>query len=174
MFRSSGAEYAGGKVFNSIGVKRLAEVKIEHFGDKKNFVTLNKAFVRAIKDYQLGGYKRADAQEIFNTYGMFILTRGIFGGYLQLRSTMTESSISQRFESSEESRQCFEASLSVKASGFGFSGSNSLSGGECNEEAKNAMQFSQNAYAEQSFEQVVVGGKVEGMFSFRCLHNHVC
>ena len=54
----------------------------------------------------------------------------------------------------------------MKASGFGFSGSGSGSGGECNEQAKSEMQFSQNAYAEQSSEQVVVGGKAEGMFSF--------
>mmetsp|Transcript_32672 Transcript_32672/g.49272 ORF Transcript_32672/g.49272 Transcript_32672/m.49272 type:complete len:332 (-) Transcript_32672:1259-2254(-) len=161
MFRSSGAEFAGGRVFNSVGVKRLAEVKIVDFDNKKSFVTLNSEFVEAIKSYQRSGYDRAVAREqIFNKYGMFILTRGIFGGFLQLRSTMTESSISKQFESSEESRQCFEASVSVKASGFGFSGSVSTSGGECNEEAKDTMLNSQNAYAEQSSEQVVVGGKV--------------
>lgn len=166
-------------MFNSVGVKRLAEVKIVDFDNKRGFVTLNSAFVEAIKSYQESGYDRSVARkEIFNKYGMFILTRGIFGGYLQLRSTMTESSISSRFESSEESRQCFEASVSVKASGFGFSGSGSVSGGECTDEAKKVMLSTQNAYAEQSSEHVVVGGKVDrGMFSFRCLHiqiRHVC
>mmetsp|Transcript_18687 Transcript_18687/g.29314 ORF Transcript_18687/g.29314 Transcript_18687/m.29314 type:complete len:581 (-) Transcript_18687:1413-3155(-) len=175
MFRSSGAEFARGQVFNSVGVKRLAEVKIVDFDNKKSYVTLNSEFVEAIKSYQRSGYDRDVARkQIFNKYGMFILTRGIFGGFLQLRSTMTESSISKRFESSEESRRCFEASVSVKASGFGFSGSASTSGGECNEEAKNAMLNSQNAYAEQSSEQVVVGGKVdEGMFSLT-MPSHSC
>jgi len=162
MFRSSGAAFAGGKVFNSVGVKRLAEVKIEDFDNKRGFVTLNEAFVEAIKTYRNSGYDRSVAREqIFNKYGMFILTRGIFGGYLQLRSTMTESSISSRFESSEESRQCFEESVSAEASLFGFSGGGSGSGGECKEQAKKAMLSSQNDYAEKSSEQVVVGGKID-------------
>ena len=175
MFRSSGAEFARGQVFNSVGVKRLAEVKIVDFDNKKSYVTLNSEFVEAIKSYQRSGYDRAVARkQIFNKYGMFILTRGIFGGFLQLRSTMTESSISKRFESSEESRRCFEASVSVKASGFGFSASGSTSGGACKEEAKNEMNYSQNAYAEQSSEQVVVGGKVnQGMFSLT-MPSHSC
>ncbi len=131
------------------------------FDNKKGFVTLNSAFVEAIKSYKESGYDRSVAREqIFIKYGMSVLTRGIFGGFLQLRSTMTESSISSRFESSEESRLCYEASVSVKASGFGFSGSGEVSGGGCDEKGKDAMLSSQNAYADQSSEQEVVGGKV--------------
>ena len=93
---------------------------------------------------------------------MFVLTQVIFGEFMQLRLTMSKSSISRMFGSAEDSRQCYEALVSGKASGFGFSGSFSVSAGQCTEEAKSKMESNQNAYATESFEQTVVDGKAEG------------
>ena len=61
MFWSSGAKFAGGRVFTSVGVKRLAEVKIVDFDNKESFVTLNYQFGVLMRSYQQSGYDRAVA-----------------------------------------------------------------------------------------------------------------
>ena len=160
MFRSSGTEFAGGRVFTSVGVKRLAEVKIADFDNKESFVTLNSQFGVLVRSYQRSGYDRAVAQQIFQKYGMFVMTRGIFGGFMQLRSTISESSVSRLLGLAEDSRQCYEASVSGTASYGGFSGSFSASAGQCTKEAKSKMQSNQNAYKTKSSEQTVVGRKL--------------
>lgn len=162
MFQSSGADRAGGRVFTSVGVKRLAVVEIVDFDNKESFVTFNSQFRTLLKKYQESVYDRTVAKEIFQKYGMFIVTRGIFGGFIQLRSTMSESSVSRLFDSAEHSRKCYEASVSGKASAYGFSGSFEANAGQCSEEAEREMLSNQNAYLTESSEETVVGGKQEG------------
>jgi hypothetical protein len=161
IFNSTGATYAGGKVFTSLGVKRVAEVKLVDFDNKHSFVTLNEQFGNLLRQYHAGGYDRAVARQIFQKYGMFVVTRGIFGGYMQLRSTMLESSISSSFNRRMIIANAMDA-MEAKAKGFGFSVGVSESTGECDDEAKQKMQNSQNNYAGESSEETVVGGKVEG------------
>lgn len=162
MFKSSGASKIGSRVFTSQGVKRVAEVQLINFESKRHFVTFNPEFGRLIRTYKETGFSKETAQEIFNEYGMFIVTRGLFGGYIQYRTTATEQDLNEMFSSDEDSRKCFEASVSGKASGFGFSGSFQVGAGQCTEEAASKMQGLQQAYADETSEEVVVGGAIIG------------
>lgn len=158
MFKSSGASKIGSRVFTSQGVKRIAEVQVVNFQSKRHFVTFNPEFGRLIRTYKGTGFSKEVAQDIFNEYGMFIVTRGLFGGYIQYRSTAMEQDLNKMFSSDEDSRKCFEASVSGKASGFGFSGSFQVGAGQCTKEAASKMQGLQQAYADETSEEVVVGG----------------
>jgi MAC/Perforin domain. len=162
MFKSSGASKIGSRVFTSQGVKRVAEVQLVNFESKRHFVTFKSEFVHLLRTYKDTGFSKETAQEIFNEYGMFIVTRGLFGGYIQYRTTATEQDLNEMFSSDEDSRKCFEASVSGKASGFGFSGSFEVGDGKCTEEAASKMQGLQQAYADETSEEVVVGGIESG------------
>lgn len=162
MFQSSGADSADSKVFTSLGVKRLAEVQLLDFANKRHFVTFSPQFGRQLRKYKKTGFSKETAAEIFNTYGMFVMERGIFGGFMQLRTTATDKDTSRLFSNEEESRQCFEAAVSGRASGFGFSGSFSVEGGACSESAASEMRSLQTSFAQEVSEQTVTGGKIEG------------
>lgn len=162
MFKSSGADEAGSKVFTSVGVKRVAEVRLADFDNKRYFVTFSPQFGRLLRTYKESGFSNETAYEIFNKYGMFVMTRGIFGGYIQYRTTATRTAMERLFETDEDSRRCFEASVSGKASGFGFSGSFEVGAGQCTEAAAAEMEALQQSYASESSEQVVVGGTKAG------------
>lgn len=162
MFQSSGAASSKSRVFTSLGVKRLAEVQLLDFANKRHFVTFSPQFGRQLRRYKESGFSDQMAKEIFDTYGMFVMERGIFGGFMQLRTTATDSDFSRLFSSEEESRQCFEASVSGRASGFGFKGSFSVEGGACREGVDKEMQSLQSQYSNEVSEEAVVGGKIEG------------
>lgn len=161
MFKSSGADSIGSRVFTSIGVKRLAEVKLPDFENKKHFVTFSPQFGSGLRSYKNSGYERDVAEQIFKTYGMFVMERGIFGGFMQLQSTLRSEDFSQFFSSEEDSRRCFEAAVSGKASGFGFKGSFSVEGSGCSEEAAKAMRDLESSYSQETSAQSVVGGKIQ-------------
>eukprot|EP00542_Grammatophora_oceanica_P012516 CAMPEP_0194044486 /NCGR_PEP_ID=MMETSP0009_2-20130614/15946_1 /TAXON_ID=210454 /ORGANISM="Grammatophora oceanica, Strain CCMP 410" /LENGTH=786 /DNA_ID=CAMNT_0038689017 /DNA_START=185 /DNA_END=2545 /DNA_ORIENTATION=+ len=159
LFKSSGAGETTSKVFTSTGVKRLMEVKIVDFDNTYRFVTLSRPFGNILRSYLNGGFQKDKAYEIITKYGQFILTRGIFGGYMQLRTTMLSSELSNSFESEQEALECYEASVSVEASGFGFSGKGSVGAGGCTEEAANSFRAGRNKFLQEVREQTVVGGR---------------
>lgn len=161
MFKSSGANSLGSRVFTSVGVKRLAEVKLPDFENKKYFVTFSPQFGSGLRKYKSSGFQKDVAKDIFKTYGMFVMERGIFGGFMQLQTTVKSEEFKQFFSSEEESRRCFEAAVSGKASAFGFKGSFSVEGGGCSTQAANAMRDLESTYSRETSAQSVVGGKIQ-------------
>lgn len=161
IFASSGASSEGSKVFTSTGVKRLAEIKLVDFDNRRHFVTFNEQFAHLLRTYRDSGFSKAKANEIIAKYGQLVVSRGIFGGYLQLRSTISSKDVKSLFTSEEDSRRCYEAAVSGQASGFGFKGSFSVGANGCTETAAKNMRASQSAFATETSSQSVVGGKVE-------------
>ena len=158
MFRSSGAQEAGSSVFTSSGVKRLAEVKIVDFENKRDFVTFNREFGALLRSYRQSGFARSTAQQIFRTYGMFVVTRGVFGGYLELRSTMLASDVENLFSEREAARLCYESFASVRAGNYGFYGNTPTGVDGCGQDAMDAFEASRRAYELDTSEADVVGG----------------
>lgn len=160
MLQSSGADSDGSRVYTSLGVKRIAEVKLVDFDNTNHFVTFHPQFGNLLNRYKRSGYHLDIAREIFNKYGMFVIERGIFGGFRQIRSTTNSADFNRLFASEEDSRQCFEAAASGKASGFGFSGSFSVEGGACSAEAASFMESQQTKYSSEVNDVTVTGGQV--------------
>eukprot|EP00977_Amphora_coffeiformis_P006450 scaffold1378_cov160-Amphora_coffeaeformis.AAC.6 len=158
MFQSSGAHEAGSSVFTSFGVKRLAEVKIVDFENKQDFVTFNREFGALLRSYQQSGFARSTAQQIFRTYGMFVVTRGIFGGFLEMRSTMLASDVENLFSGTDLARQCYESFVSVRASSYGFYGNAPTGSDGCGRNITDAFEASRRAYELDTSEADVVGG----------------
>ena len=161
LFKSSGASQSTSRVFTSTGVKRLAEIKIDDFANRRHFITFSSAFGNVLRNYRDSGYSKRTAYGIINSYGQFVLTRGIFGGYMQLRTTMLGSDIATSFSSEQRAKECYEASVAAEARGFGFKAKGSVSGGECSEEELNQIRKSRSAYGSEVSEQTVVGGRRE-------------
>lgn len=156
-FQSTGADSKESKVFTSTGVKRLAEVTLNDFDNKKHFVTFTPEFRTLIREYRDGGYARAKADEIIEKYGQFILTRGIVGGYIQYRGTTSKLMAERGFASDQESRLCFETAMVTEASFPGFA--SPTRSGQCTEEAKQEFRLQQSIYETESKETTIVGGK---------------
>ena len=156
--RSSGAQEAGSSVFTSFGVRRLAEVKIVDFENKRDFVTFSPEFGALLRTYRQEKFSRETAQQIFRTYGMFVVTRGIFGGFIELRSTMLASDVLSMFSEREASRRCYEAFASIRAGNYGFYG-NAPSGADgCGADAMDAFEAARREYELDTSEAEVVGG----------------
>mmetsp|Transcript_25245 Transcript_25245/g.47917 ORF Transcript_25245/g.47917 Transcript_25245/m.47917 type:complete len:671 (-) Transcript_25245:1190-3202(-) len=160
IFQSSGASSVGSKVFTSTGVKRLAEVKLVDFENRLHFVTFNEQFANLLRAYRDSDFAEEKAKEIIAKYGQLVVTRGIFGGYVQLRSTVSSQDIKSLFNSEEDSRRCYEASVSGQASGFGFKGSFSVGADGCTESAAKSLSEKQSTFAQETSSQSVVGGQV--------------
>ena len=92
-FNSEGASESESKIFTSFGVYKLAEIELVNFDDKKYFATFIGEFINSLKRYQNGGYEKSVAYEIFEKFGMVVLERGLFGGYVQIRSTVKQSDL---------------------------------------------------------------------------------
>ena len=113
-------------------MKRLAEVKIqEPFESNRHFVTFSRPFVNILHTYLEGGFQKSKAYEIIDTYGQYVVTRGIFGGYMKLCMTTTTEDFQNNFSSEQSSKECFEAVVSAKASSSGFSAQCSASTTGC-------------------------------------------
>ena len=91
IMQSSGSNTIGASVFTSFGVKRVAEIELVDFENRFNFVTFNKQFANLLRKYLQINFSLDVANEIFDKYGMFVVERGVFGGFRQLRSTLTRS-----------------------------------------------------------------------------------
>lgn len=159
LFQSSGASETNARVFTSTGVKRLAEVKIVDFDNTYKFVTLARPFGNLLRAYLISDFSKEKANEIIDKYGQFVLTRGIFGGYMELRMTMSNSDVENSFSSEADLVQCYEASVSVEASGFGFSGKGSVGASGCTEDNVAVMRANRDRYGSEVAEQTVVGGR---------------
>jgi len=104
VFESSGASEDQARVFTSVGVKRLAEVKILDFDNTDRFLTLSRQFGNLIRAYWKSDYDKQKAYEIIAKYGQFVMTRGIFGGYMQLRTTMKGHDVDALFSSEQSAK----------------------------------------------------------------------
>ena len=162
LFKSSGASEDEARVFSSVGVKRLAEVKILDFDNTNKFVTLSRPFGNLLRSYLKSDFDKTKAYEIIQKYGQFVMTRGIFGGYMQLRSTMSGQDVSNSFSSEQSAKDCYEASVSAEASGFGFSGKVSGEVSGCSAENVQQFQANRNQFGREVSEESVVGGRKEG------------
>lgn len=161
MMRSRGAQEAGSNVFTSFGVKRLAEVKIVDFDNKRDFVTFNPEFGALLRSYRQSDFAKSTAQQIFRTYGMFVVTRGIFGGFMELRATMLASDVLDVFSETEAARQCYESFVSSSASYYGFQGEAPTGASGCGAEATNAFEAARREYELNTGEEEVVGGSAQ-------------
>lgn len=161
LFTSSGASSTNSRVFTSLGVKRLVELTMGDFENRRNFVTFSESFGTALVDYLKSDFQQEKAFKIFDTYGQFIVTRGIYGGFMRTRMTMKGSDFSSLFSSDEESLACYEASVEGKASSLGFSAGLSVSGKQCSEDQIKKIEESQQSFESQASEQAVVGGTRE-------------
>jgi hypothetical protein len=104
-----------------------------------------------------------DAKAILETYGQYIVATGVYGGYIELRSTITGGAYSSLEEGSEIfARECYEWSISAEASGFGFSGSASASQDKCEGNSESVPQTSRSSFQEDTQERTTVGGYVDG------------
>jgi len=93
------------------------------------------------------------------TFALFlVLRRGLYGGFLQFRSTIEGSNIASSLNSEENARQCFEASVSAEASGFGFSGAASAGVAGCDATAVASFSSARNAYKTETQQDEIVGG----------------
>lgn len=161
LMKSSGATSTGSRVYTSFIVKRLAEVKILDFENKLNFVTFNKQFANLLRRYRDSGYDIDVAKEIFDKYGMFVVERGLFGGYRQIRATVNESDIKNYSSNESDFKACYELSVSAKASAFGASISGSTDVEGCSAQAKKVMSSLQDQYSEEVSTETLNGGKTE-------------
>ena len=161
LFRSSGAQQDGSAVFTSFGVQRMAEVKIVDFENKRDFVTLSPEFGALLRSYRQD-HDRETARQIFRTYGMFVVTRGIFGGYVELRTTMLASDVSELFIDEEHARMCYESYVSTRERTFGFVGgaayNPSMGTDSCDAKAIDALEAARRAFELETGETDVVGG----------------
>lgn len=159
LFESSGAQEEDSKVFIATGVQRLAEVKLVDFDFSFNFVTLSRPFGNLLRAYFNSNFDEEIAYNIIERYGEFVLTRGIFGGYMELRTTMSGSALEGRFNSESDAALCYEASVSAEAKGFGFSGKGSVGTSGCTEESVQILRESRQQFGTEVSEQTVVGGR---------------
>jgi hypothetical protein len=158
MFKSTGASEQNAKVFTSLGIRRTAEVKIKDFENKKHFVTLSQTFGNLLRDYLNSGFSQVKGYEIIEKYGQFALIRGIFGGYVQLRTVSSATSVKSSFANDERAKECFEGSVEVEGEGYGFSASGSVESRECDEEGQKNFNDSKNQFESETSAQTIVGG----------------
>lgn len=139
----------------------MAEIKIVDFENKRDFVTLSPEFGALLRSYRQD-HARETARQIFRTYGMFVVTRGIFGGYVELRTTMLASDVSELFIDEEHARTCYESYVSTREHTFGFLGgmnyNPSMGADSCDAAAMDALEAARRAFELETGEADVVGG----------------
>jgi hypothetical protein len=115
-----------------------------------------------LRNYANTGFQEADAKAILETYGQYIVATGVYGGYIELRSTITGGAYLSMEGKESSARQCYEWSVSAEASGFGFSGSAGASQDKCEGNSESVFQTSRGSFQEDTQEQTTVGGSVDG------------
>ena len=162
IMKYSGSTTIGSKVFTSFGVKRIAEIKLVDFDNRFSFVTFNTQFANLLRKYRDSGYSLEVAEEIFEKYGMFVVERGLFGGYRQLRSTVTSQDIETFSSSENDFRLCYELAMSVNAKKyFGLvegEASSEIAG--CTELAQKNMNRRQEQFSQEVTSENIQGGTI--------------
>jgi len=161
MFKSTAASFAEAKLFSSLGVQRFVEISINGFDDMKYFVTFKVEFIAALREYKESGYSRELSEIIFSKYGMFILERGIYGGYMQLTTVANEVELLDQISNEGDQLDCYEAAISAEASSYGFSTSSTSGSSQCEESSSDFMLSLRNNFLEEVVEIDVVGGTIE-------------
>ena len=160
LFQSSGASEVGSKVFISQGVKRVARVEMEDVDGARSFVTLSSAFGNRIRNYLDGGFQRQTAFDILDHYGQFVLTRGMFGGFMELRMTMTSSDYRDSRLDSSTASSCFEATVAGEVGVLGLGKvSSQYSAGFCSSDQKESMRASRSSFREETNEASFRGAR---------------
>lgn len=96
----------------------------------------------------------------------FLAFRGLYGGYVQFRSTLQGSSIGSSLLKEQEVIGCYEKAAAVAAGAAGFTGSVEVSEDKCNENAASAFAASRNKYKEETSHQEIVGGSRPMRYDF--------
>jgi len=162
LLKYSGSSTIGSTVFTSFVVKRIAEVKLVDFDNNFNFVTFKNQFANLLRRYRDSGFDIAVAEEMFDKYGMFVVERGLFGGYRQLRSTATSDDFEQFSSSENDFRLCYEAAMAAKGGAL-FGLIKAEAGGEiqgCNTVARSKMERLQRQFSQEVTNEVVQGGQI--------------
>lgn len=89
-----------------------------------------------------------------------MLTQGLYGGYIQFRCTISQTSIESSLNSETDAEACFEASATVAGSVGPFSGEVSGAGGACSDDEAADFEMARNDYAEETSSLEVVGGRL--------------
>jgi len=162
LLESSGADGRKNKVFTSLGIRRTAQVRIKDFQRNFCFVTFSQEFAKLLTAYRnsLGDEVQAKkiGYEIIEKYGQFVLTRALYGGYLQYRSTISSSDISDALTKESDMTECYEQSLALSASGYGFSGGFEGERAGCNRTQQDTFTSSRNKFKEETAQLDIVGG----------------
>jgi len=164
LMASTGAQSFDSELFTSIAVSRVASVSIEQFEKRYSFVTFNEAFGNFLTAYRDALEEpirsKKIAYDIIEAYGQFVVERALYGGYLQVRTTLAKSSLGMSLATEEDKKKCYEASVSASASGGAYSGSFSAETSGCDAEAKATFEAANNSYQSDTSEQSFVGGTV--------------
>jgi len=75
LLETEGANGYDSEVFTSLGVRRVAEVKLDDYDNKFSFISFNTEFGNLLTAYRNSGYSRDKGNEIIKRYGQFVLTR---------------------------------------------------------------------------------------------------
>lgn len=107
LMRSPDAQSFDGRLYTSFIVKRLAEIKIQDFENKMNFVTFSDQFANLLRVYRDSDYNVFVAKEIFDRYGMFVVERGHLGGYRHIKAFFRQDEINSYGISDSDLENCF-------------------------------------------------------------------
>lgn len=149
---------------SNLGVRRTAEVAISDFDRRFSFVTFNEEFGNLLVAYRDSLDDSAAAKEIgyeiIRKYGQFVLTRGLYGGYLQYRSTIREIDVSSSLTEESDKKDCYEASVAAEGSIGGFSGAVEGEVAGCEQGGAAAFEKARDLYKEETTQQEIVGGSI--------------
>ena len=160
LFQSSGASEENSKVFVSQGVKRVARVEMEDFEGSRSFVTFSPAFSNRLREYMKGGFQKEVAYSILDHYGQFVLTRGIFGGFMEVRMTMTGGDYRDSFDNEEDASSCFDIAVSGEVGVLGLgSASAENEAGFCSDTQLKSMRASRSSFRDETNEAAFRGAK---------------
>jgi len=134
------------------------EFSIDNFDNKKYFITFKEEFASVLREYKNNDYKIEFAKKIFDSYGMFILERGIYGGYLKLRTVASRLDLLNQFLNESEESNCFEAAISSEANIYGFSSTSGNGEVVCDESPLAFMSNLRNSFMDEVQEVSFVGG----------------
>lgn len=117
-----------------------------------------------LRKYHDGGFKIEDARDIFDKYGMFVVEKGMYGGYRQLQAMTSFKDSWEEFKSEKDFKLCFQAAISLKARAFFGLASETFDGQieGCGESVKQDMREEEEKFSEDNTQDSAQGGTIVG------------